>query len=155
MLDYEAPLYDEGSLARRWEERIRVQPDVFEPRRARRSRRLRPIAGTVYWLGLLWFAALIATFAAVHGMQMSYQVDGLQTQYTGLVRQEEGLKAEVAALSSPATLERDARRLKVTMHAPKTVPLVVSRRGQRAPAPGYVAIVTRAFRSLRQALTGR
>lgn len=155
MVDYEAPVYDEGSLARRWEERIRVEPDVLQPGRRRKARHLKPIAGTVYWLGMLWLAALFVTFAAVHVMQMGYRIDALQTQYTGLVRQEQGLKAQVATLSSPLNLERDANRLKVSFRVPKTLSVAVRRPVRSRAAFSLTATVRRDFRSLREALTGR
>jgi hypothetical protein len=113
------------------------------------------VAKTVYWIATLWIAALIATFAAVYVMQMGYRIDALQSQYTGLVRQNEELKAEVAVLSSPTNLERDALRLKVTLHAPKPIPDRVQRPARSKPPANLAALVRGAFRSLREALTGR
>ncbi len=141
-------MVNEGNLARTWERRLK-------PREAPRPRRrLAPWARTAIWLGFLWIGGVVATWLAIEVVMTGYQVDALNNQYTALVRQNQSLKVTVAELTSAATLQKDASKLKVQLVVPKT-PLVTSARSSAPSSPGWLASVSRWIIDLRGALAAR
>lgn len=116
-------VWNEGSLARDWEQRLKPR---VEPRRRRRV--LAPWFRTAAWIAGLWVAAMVPALLAVHVLTMSFKYDQANQQYAALVRQNQMLAATVAKKSSPTALSRDAARLKVAMVQPRVESV-------KAPAP--------------------
>lgn len=106
----------DGNLAQSWQERINPRP----PAKSRR-RRIAHWVPVVGWISGLWIGGMAVSLLAVHVITMSYQYDQLNQQYAALVRQNQSLSASVASMTSAQALMQDAKRLKVTLVAPKTV----------------------------------
>ncbi len=153
MIDAERELYNEGTLARTWQERLREMP-IYQPSSTKRRRRhLRPTARTVYGIGGMWLAGLIVTFAAVHVMQMAYQVDHLEQTYSSLITQQQSMGLALSQKTTPYVLSRDARRFHVVLHQPLVVHTrsVVSDTSRR----GVGNVLSLWFSQVRRALTGK
>lgn len=152
MLDVKRESYSEGTLARTWQERIRETP-IAVPTVRRRRRRLSNAARTVYWIGGMWLLALVVTFAAVHVMQMAYQVDTLESQYSTLINQQQTMGVKISELTTPYALQQDASRLHVVLHAPMIARVQPQRFASQAKAPA--GIIGQVFRAVHNALVGR
>lgn len=152
MLDVERERYNEGNLARRWERRIHDMP---APKPRLRRRRLSGFARTVYWIGGMWLAALVVTLGGVHVMQMAYQVDSLNAQYSSLVNRQESLAMEISSLTTPQVLEREAAKYHVTLHTPKVLAIAVQAKKSPNGAKRGSGGIGRMFNTIKSALVGR
>ncbi len=114
MIDHEPQSsFNEGNLARTWEKKLRYKEKVNS------GHKRRPWVRTILWIGSLWGAAMAASILAIHVMVMGYQVDQLQSRYTHLQREQQLLSANVASLSSPVALNRQASKMNLTMVTPR------------------------------------
>ncbi len=157
MLEPERKLYNDrtfdGNLARTWEKRIR-QVGWPAPRRQGRFR-LNARAETVYWIALMWLAAVAVTWAAVYVMQLGYRIDAMATEYRHMLRQQQAMGLQISQLTAPARLQQEAARLHVVLSAPKLAGML--RRPPTLPsaAVGWPGWVAKLFHGVRTALTGR
>jgi hypothetical protein len=105
----------------------------------------------------MWVLALVVTFSAVHVMEMAYQVDNMQAQYTSLIDQQQTMGAEVSSLTTPYALERDAARFHVVLRAPLNPRPAVSniRRHQSISRSGPLGLIGRIFSGAQRALVGK
>ncbi len=157
MLEPERKPYNDGtldgSLARTWEKRMR---QVAWPLPRRRLRfRLNARAETVYWIALMWMAALLVTWAAVYVMQLGYRVDAMATAYTHIMRQQQAMGLKISQLTAPARLQREALRLHVTLAAPKLPAMIRHPRAADSAPAGWLGWIANLFRGIHAALIGR
>jgi hypothetical protein len=99
---------------------------VTRPRR-RPRRRVKPatvIASTVMFLWLMGFGGAVVGAVMVGD---GYRIDMMQTQLTGLVRQEQLLAGQVALATNPGALAQDAQRLHVPLSPVRVAPIPVPR----------------------------